>query len=51
MANGPCRRVLLIIQLSHYLMAATGEDNADDALAVIVKAFWESLRGELPKVH
>lgn len=33
------------------LMAATGEDNADDASGVIVKAFWESLRGELPRVH
>jgi hypothetical protein len=33
------------------LMAETGENNADDASAVIVKAFWEQLRGELPKVH
>ncbi len=33
------------------LVAATGEDNADDASAAIVKAFWEQLRGELPKVH
>ena len=33
------------------MMAATGEDNADNASAVIVKAFWEKLRGELPKVH
>ena len=33
------------------LMAATGEVNADDASAVIVRAFWDRLRGELPKVH
>ena len=33
------------------LLAATGEDNADDASAAIVKAFWERLRGELPKAH
>ena len=33
------------------LLAATGEDNPDDASAVIVKAFWERLRSELPKVH
>ena len=33
------------------LMAATGEGNADDASAEIVKAFWDELRRELPKVH
>jgi hypothetical protein len=33
------------------LMAATGEDNADDASAVLVKAFWNELRRALPKVH
>ena len=33
------------------LMAATGEDNADDASAVIVKAFRDELRRALPKVH
>jgi len=29
----------------------TGEGNADDASVVIVKEFWERLRGELPRVH
>lgn len=33
------------------LMAATGEDNADDASAVLVRAFWKQLRDELPRVH
>jgi hypothetical protein len=33
------------------LIAATGEDNADDASAVVVKAFWDELRRALPKVH
>jgi hypothetical protein len=33
------------------LLAATGESNADDGSAVIVKALWEKLRDELPKVH
>jgi hypothetical protein len=33
------------------LMAAIGENNADDASAVIVRAFWEHLRNGLPKMH
>lgn len=33
------------------LMAATGENNADDASAVIVRAYWVQLRDGLPKVH
>ena len=33
------------------LMAATGEENPDDASAVIVRAFWERLRADLPRVH
>jgi hypothetical protein len=32
-------------------LAAAGGDNADDASAVIVKAFWDELRRALPKVH
>ena len=32
-------------------LLTTGETNAAEASPVIVKAFWESLRGELPKVH
>lgn len=33
------------------LVAATGEQHADDASRVIVHAFWSMLRDELPKVH
>jgi hypothetical protein len=33
------------------LIAATAENNADDASAVIVRAFWERLRADLPRVH
>jgi hypothetical protein len=33
------------------LLAATGEANADDASDVIVRAFWQALRDDLPKVH
>ena len=36
---------------NHALLSATGEGNADDASAVIVKAFWEKLRSELPRLH
>ena len=33
------------------LLTATGEANADDASDVIVRAFWQALRDDLPKVH
>lgn len=33
------------------LLEATGKDNADDASAVIVRAFWQALRHDLPKLH
>lgn len=33
------------------LLAATGRDNADDASAVIIRAFWQALRDDLPKLH
>lgn len=33
------------------LLAATGKDNADDASAVIIRAFWQALRDDLPKLH
>jgi hypothetical protein len=33
------------------LLAATGEANADDASAVIIRAFWQALRDNLPKIH
>lgn len=33
------------------LLAATGENNADDASGVIIRAFWQVLRDDLPKVH
>ena len=33
------------------LMAAAGEDNADDASMVIVRAFGERLLADLPRVH
>ena len=33
------------------LMAATGEHDPDDASGVIIRAFWQQLQDELPKVH
>lgn len=33
------------------LLAATGEANADDASGVIIRAFWQALRDDLPKIH
>jgi hypothetical protein len=33
------------------LLTATGEANADDASGVIIRAFWQALRDDLPKVH
>lgn len=33
------------------LMQATGEQEADDASAVIVLAFWQWLRDQQPKMH
>jgi len=33
------------------LLAATGESNADEASSVILRAFWISLKNELPRVH
>ncbi len=33
------------------LLAATGEQSADDASDVIIRALWMALRGRLPQVH
>jgi len=33
------------------LLAATGKQDPDDASVVIVQAFWQRLREELPKLH
>ena len=33
------------------LLIATDETNADDAAGVIIRAFWQALRDDLPKVH
>jgi hypothetical protein len=33
------------------LLLATGKTDADEASGVIVRAFWQRLRDELPKVH
>jgi hypothetical protein len=33
------------------LLAATGEQTADDASDVVVRAFWLALRGKLPQIH
>lgn len=33
------------------LLRATGELHADDASGVIVHAFWQKLRDDLPRVH
>ncbi len=33
------------------LLADTGETHPDDASGVIIRAFWQSLRAELPRVH
>ena len=45
------RNYLVLWNDNNLLMTATGESNADDASAVIVRAFWERLREELPKLH
>ena len=33
------------------LLEATGEAHADDASAVVIRAFWLALREDLPRVH
>jgi hypothetical protein len=33
------------------LLTATGEQTADDASDVIIRAFWVALRGKLPQIH
>lgn len=33
------------------LLAATGEKHPDDASGVIIRAFWQRLRDDLPKLH
>ena len=33
------------------LLAATGEGHPDDASGVIIHAFWQRLRDDLPKLH
>ena len=33
------------------LLQATGESNPDDASGVIIRAFWQALQYDLPKVH
>ena len=33
------------------LLAATEQENADDASAVIIRDFWQALRDDLPKIH
>lgn len=33
------------------LLKSTGETNADDASGAIIRAFWQTLRDGLPKVH
>ena len=33
------------------LLQATGESNADDASGVIIRAYWQALNDDLPKVH
>ena len=33
------------------LLKATGEPNADDASVVIIRAFWQALQDDVPKVH
>ncbi len=33
------------------LLAATGEKHPDDASEVIIRAFWQRLRDDLPKLH
>jgi len=33
------------------LLKTTGQTNADDASDLIVRAFWQKLKDELPKVH
>ena len=33
------------------LFKATGQGNADDASSMIVEAFWQRLRDEVPELH
>ena len=33
------------------LLAATGQTHPDDASGVIINAFWQRLRDDLPKLH
>ena len=38
-------------QTNPALLAATGVPHPDDASGVIIRAFWQTLRQELPRVH
>ncbi len=38
-------------QTNPALLVATGETHPDGASGVIIRAFWQSLRAELPRVH
>ena len=38
-------------QCNLQLLAATGQTHPDDASGVIINAFWQRLRDDLPKLH
>ena len=45
------RNNLGLWEANSMLFQATGKSNADDASGVIIRAFWQALRDDLPKVH
>lgn len=45
------RNNLVLWGVNSDLLAATGESHADDASAVILRAYWTALKDELPRVH
>jgi hypothetical protein len=45
------RNNLGLWQANSPLLEATGETDPDDASGVIIRAFWQRLRDDLPKVH
>jgi hypothetical protein len=45
------RNNLCLWDTNSALLVATGESHPDDASGVIVRALWQRLRDDLPKVH
>jgi hypothetical protein len=45
------RNNLGLWQANSLLLSATGQHAPDDASSAVIRAFWQRLRDELPKVH